>query len=90
MHEGSEAYAVLSVTDAGGGIAPEDYRKVFNRFYRADNPVVPGLGDPTNSLPIVKVLVEAQGGRVWFDSSPGVGSTFSLILPVHPATQAPA
>jgi PAS domain S-box-containing protein len=88
MHEGSEAYAVLSITDAGGGIAPEDYKKVFNRFYRADNPAVPGLGDPTNSLPIVKVLVEAQGGRVWFDSSPGEGSTFSLVLPVHPAAQA--
>jgi PAS domain S-box-containing protein len=81
--DGDALYAAVSVTDRGGGIAPEDHRRVFNRFYRLDNPVVPGLGDPGVNLPIVKVLVEANGGRVWLDSTPGVGSTVTLVLPVR-------
>jgi signal transduction histidine kinase len=38
------------------------------------------------NLPIVKVLVEANGGRVWLDSQPGAGSTFTLVLPVRRET----
>jgi len=86
MQDGKNLYVMASVTDVGGGIALQDQRKVFNRFYRADNPIVPGLGDPAVGLPIVKVLVEAQGGRVWVDSILGVGSTLSFVLPaVQPA-----
>lgn len=87
VRESQAPYVMVSVTDVGGGIAPKDYKKVFNRFYRADDPVVPGLGDPGVTLPIVKILVEAQGGRMWLDSVSGVGSTFTFILPVHPAAQ---
>jgi signal transduction histidine kinase/DNA-binding response OmpR family regulator len=90
MHEGSDQYVLVSVTDTGGGVAPQDDKKVFNRFYRSDNPVVPGLGDPEISLPIVKTLVEAHGGRVWLESTMGVGSTFTIILPTpYSAPQAP-
>jgi signal transduction histidine kinase len=86
MSKEEAAYVLISITDAGGGIAPESYRRVFNRFYRSDDPSVPGLGDPGVGLPIVKVLVEAHGGRVWIDTQTGVGSTFTILLPVHPAT----
>jgi two-component system phosphate regulon sensor histidine kinase PhoR len=87
MQDNQDLYVLVSVTDAGGGIAPEDQKKVFNRFYRSDSPAVPGLGDPGISLPIVKVLVEAQGGRVWIDTKPGVGSTLTFVLPTRAGAQ---
>ena len=76
-------YVTLSVTDVGGGVAPEDVKKVFNRFYRLDAPHVAGLGDPEMNLPLVKVLVEAHGGRMWMDNVPGMGNTFTLLLPIY-------
>ena len=74
------------MADRGGGILPEDCKKVFNRFYRSDNPDVKGLGDPEMSLPIVKVLVEAHGGRIWMDSVLDEGSTFTALIPVYQRT----
>jgi len=83
MLASGQEYVAISVTDRGGGILPEDYRRVFNRFHRLDSPIVAGLGDPGVHLPIVKMLVEANGGRVWLDSKRGEGTTFSLILPAR-------
>ena len=75
-------YLFVSVTDTGGGIAPEDQRRVFQRLYRADNPLIAGLGDTGVGLSIAKSLVEAQGGRIWVESEMEVGSMFSFILPL--------
>ncbi len=86
VHEGQAQYISVSVTDAGGGVAPQDYKKVFNRYYRADNPTIPGLGAPGVGFSIVKVLVEAHGGRVWLESEPGVGTTFTFVLPTYRET----
>jgi PAS domain S-box-containing protein len=86
MQDGDDLYVAISVADSGGGIRPDDYRRVFNRFYRLDSPMVEGLGDPGVNLPIVKVLVEANGGRLWLDTQPGAGSTFTLVLPVRRET----
>ncbi len=79
---GLPAYLFISVTDTGGGIAPEDQRRVFQRLYRADNPLIAGLGETGVGLSIAKALVEAHGGRIWVESKMEVGSTFSLILPL--------
>lgn len=79
---GSKHYLVVSLRDSGGGIAPEDQHRVFNRFYRADHPLIEGLGETGVGLSIVKSLVEAQGGRIWVESEMGSGSTFSFTLPV--------
>ena len=76
------AYLLVSVTDTGGGIAPEDQRRVFQRLYRADNPLIVGLGETGVGLSIAKTLVEAHGGRIWVESEMGAGSTFSFILPL--------
>jgi signal transduction histidine kinase len=76
------SYVLVSVTDTGGGIAPEDHRRVFHRFYRADNPLITGLGETGVGLSIAKTLVEAHGGRIWVESEIGTGSTFSFILPL--------
>jgi signal transduction histidine kinase/GAF domain-containing protein/CheY-like chemotaxis protein len=76
------AYLVVSVTDSGGGIAPEDQGRVFDRDYRSTHPSITGLGETNMVMPSLKALTEAQGGRLWLESEMGVGSTFSLILPV--------
>jgi signal transduction histidine kinase/CheY-like chemotaxis protein len=73
---------VVGVTDSGIGIAPADQSKVFEKFKQVgdtltDKPKGTGLG-----LPICKEIVEYHGGRIWVESEPGKGSTFSFTLPV--------
>jgi len=80
---------VVSVSDTGMGIAPADQPKVFERFKQVgdtltDKPKGTGLG-----LPICKEIVEHHGGRLWVESVPGQGSTFSFTLPVT-AGESPA
>jgi signal transduction histidine kinase len=75
-------YLKVSIRDSGGGIAPDDQERVFDRFYRADNPLINGLGETGVGLAIVKSLVEAHNGRVWVESEMGVGSTLSFLLPI--------
>jgi len=70
------------VRDNGIGIRPEDLSKVFERFYRADHPLVQESRGTGLGLPIVKVFVEMHGGRVWADSETGKGSTFTVLLPL--------
>src|SRR3990170_6789942 len=77
-----EGGLVVSVADSGIGIAPEDLPHVFGRFYRADGSRSRSTGGSGLGLAIVKQLVEAHGGRVWAESEPGRGSTFSFSLPV--------
>jgi signal transduction histidine kinase len=78
---------LVSITDTGGGIAEEDRRHVFQRFYRADNPLIEGLGETGVGLSVAKALVEAHGGRIWVESEMGAGSTFSFILPLAPLSE---
>ena len=75
---GSEAW--VRVVDEGEGIPPETLPRLFERYYRADrsDPKV-GLG---LGLYIARMLVEAHGGRIWAESTPGQGSTFTIALPV--------
>jgi len=75
-------YVMISVKDSGGGIADKDIERVFERFYRADRPLIEGLGETGVGLSIVKSLVEAHGGRVWVDTEIGEGSTFRFLLPI--------
>jgi signal transduction histidine kinase len=74
--------ARLRVSDTGAGIAPEDLRRVFDRFYRVDKARSRGTGGAGLGLAIVKWIVEAHGGGVEVASVPGQGSTFILRLPV--------
>jgi CheY-like chemotaxis protein/anti-sigma regulatory factor (Ser/Thr protein kinase) len=75
----------VAVRDTGIGIAPEDQDKVFERFFRADDPIVQGSSGTGLGLPIVKSLVEMHGGRIWLESEVGEGSTFTFTLPVAEA-----
>jgi len=75
-----EAYVCISIVDTGGGIASEDYPRVFRRFYRANQPLIQGMGETGIGMAVAKTLVEANGGRIWVESQEGVGSTFSFVL----------
>lgn len=74
-------HVAISVQDQGGGIPSELLGQVFDRYYSKDAQPIPGLGGQGAELSAVKTLVEAFGGRVWAESTPGRGSTFSFILP---------
>ena len=80
---GGSTYFMVSVSDTGGGIAEEDRRRVFTRLYRADNPLIKGLGETGVGLSVAKTLIEAHGGRIWVETEEGMGSTFSFLLPTE-------
>jgi len=75
-------YVRITVTDAGGGVAPEDLSRVFTRFYRADQSLIRGLGERGVGLALVKTLVELHGGRIWAESRMGEGTSFIILLPI--------
>ncbi|GAP14382.1 histidine kinase [Longilinea arvoryzae] len=82
--ESEQPVVSLQISDMGGGISPEDLPRVFSRRYRADNALIQGIGDTGVGLSIVKTLVEAHGGRIWVDTTPGEGNTFCVLLPLLP------
>jgi signal transduction histidine kinase len=88
--EGGLEYMLMQVADSGVGIPTEDLSRVFTRLYRADNVLIQGVGDTGVGLSIAKTLTEAHGGRIWVDSKVGVGSTFSILLPVVAANTTPS
>jgi PAS domain S-box-containing protein len=75
----SKAHEVIfRVTDTGSGIAPEKLPRVFDRFWQATRANRQGAG---LGLPITKGIVEAHGGRIWVESTPNRGTTFSFTIP---------
>jgi signal transduction histidine kinase len=78
--EGKE-YLLIQVSDTGGGIPPEDLRRVFTPLYRETDIPARGVGDTGMGLFIVKTLTEAQNGRIWVDTELGVGSTYNVLIP---------
>jgi PAS domain S-box-containing protein len=73
-----EHEVLFRVSDTGPGIAAVDLPRVFDRFWQAQKAGRHGAG---LGLPIVKGIVEAHGGRVWVESSPGLGTTFYFTIP---------
>ena len=69
---------IFHVRDNGRGIEREDLGKVFEIFRRAGDQDVPGEG---LGLAFVKTLVRRTGGRIWCESTPGIGTTFSFTVP---------
>ncbi|HJS17435.1 MAG TPA: GAF domain-containing protein [Anaerolineales bacterium] len=75
----------VDIKDNGVGVPLEDQDRIFERFYRGENPMVlstPGTG---LGLSIVKQIIDMHKGRIWMKSTgvPGEGSTFSFTLPVY-------
>jgi signal transduction histidine kinase len=75
----------VDVKDNGIGIQLEERHRVFERFYRGEDPLVLATSGTGLGLPIVQTLVEMHNGRIWFESSgvSGEGSTFSFTLPIY-------
>ncbi len=71
----------VEVRDTGIGVAPEDQQEIFEEFRqvgRERSREGTGLG-----LTLTKRFVELHGGRIWLDSTPGKGSTFTFTLPLR-------
>jgi signal transduction histidine kinase/CheY-like chemotaxis protein len=83
-HEGS--MVCFAVRDWGRGIAREDQERLFQKFLQIDSSPTRDVGGTGLGLAISKALVEEQGGRIWLESTPGKGSTFSFSLPVAPGS----
>ncbi|MGZ5970973.1 MAG: ATP-binding response regulator, partial [Polyangiales bacterium] len=74
----------VHVVDRGVGMAPEDLARLFERYYRAPSgKATAGIG---LGLYISRLLVEAHGGRIHVESTPGKGSSFTVVLPGYPST----
>ncbi len=71
----------LRVIDTGCGIAPDKQRRIFEAFTQADSSTTRRHGGSGLGLAIVRGLVDAMGGRLWIESTPGRGSVFHVMLP---------
>jgi len=71
------------VRDTGVGIPKLQQRKIFEKFFRADNVVAAEIEGTGLGLYIVKAIIERHGGKIWFESEEGKGTTFRFTLPVE-------
>ena len=79
--KGDDSHLVISVSDTGIGIPPEDVKHLFQKFYRIDNSDTREIGGTGLGLYICRRLAEANDGKVWVESTYGKGSTFYVQLP---------
>jgi signal transduction histidine kinase len=79
--EGKGEEVVLSVSDTGIGISPEDQSRLFQRFFRVRSAETRKISGSGLGLSIAKTIVDAHGGRLLVESQPGKGSRFAVILP---------
>ena len=84
-----EPFVEISVRDTGIGIAEQDLDKLFQPFSQVDGSATRRVGGTGLGLSITRQLVELHGGKIWAESQPGKGSSFTFILPVqqnHPTS----
>ena len=79
----------LEVVDHGIGIARRDQAKIFDKFYRAGDPLVHNTKGSGLGLSLVRHITQAHGGEIAVESTPGTGSRFILSLPLVSAPQQP-
>ena len=79
--EDVETAVQVTVRDEGIGIPPDEHEKIWRRFYQVDGSMTRTYGGTGLGLAIVQQIVKGHNGRVWVESIPGQGSTFTFVLP---------
>ncbi len=82
QEDGKTVEVQFGVSDTGIGISDEHREKIFEKFSQVDNSTTRTFGGAGLGLSISKSLVELMGGRIWFESETGKGSTFYISLPL--------
>jgi len=77
----------LVVSDSGIGISREQVGKIFEPFFQVDSSSTRAFGGTGLGLTLAKAYVEAHGGRIWVDTTPGQGSTFVATFPIDTASR---
>ena len=77
-----EDVAHLRVADNGPGLTKEAQQQIFDRFWRADQARSRDKGGSGLGLPICRAIMDAHDGRIWVESTPGLGTTFIIELPL--------
>jgi signal transduction histidine kinase len=72
----------VTIEDHGYGISLQDQGKIFEKFFRADDPNIREVSGTGLGLNITKTLVEMQGGKIWFESKLNEGTTFHFTTPI--------
>ena len=72
---------IVSVSDEGIGIPVEEQARIFERFYRVDDALSRRTAGSGLGLYLAKAVIDAHGGRIWVESAPGHGASFSFALP---------
>ena len=77
-----EGFLQVSLDDSGVGVPAEDQPNLSTHFFRARSAILTRAGGAGLGLSIARSLVEQHGGRIWFESEPGQGSTFHVTFPI--------
>jgi len=74
----------LTISDTGYGIPKGEQEKLFTKMFRASNAKTKVMGGTGLGLYIIKLILELNGGEIWFTSEENKGSTFNVTLPFVP------
>ncbi|HEX2128577.1 MAG TPA: ATP-binding protein, partial [Solirubrobacterales bacterium] len=88
--EPAEGGVVMHVRDTGAGIPPEQLPHIFEKFYQADNQRAASQEGSGLGLSIAREIVLAHGGDITCESTVGVGTTFTIVMPLQAAGRRPA
>jgi two-component system phosphate regulon sensor histidine kinase PhoR len=88
--EADSGHARFTVSDEGLGIPLGEQERIFDKFYRLDPDHLRGIGGSGLGLYICRELIRSMNGRIWVDSDPGKGATFTFELPLASRVAAPA
>jgi signal transduction histidine kinase len=85
----SDGCITVVVRDSGPGIAESDQARIFEEFQQADSSIARNKGGTGLGLTISKRIIELHGGRMWVESAPGSGATFSFTIPTRAQASQP-